>query len=138
MSSVDGETGSRPARDLLDSFLSNYWLGCSWSGTHEYFDYAKQRSWERQKVWEEPDCESQCWLQQELKRMADRRNETISKVRRARERVDELDEPGKGRRVLSPEMQAAVERLQAAMADQDHLWTGSASSSTTTTNEDLC
>ena len=121
MSSVDWETGSRLARDWLDS-LSNSWLGRSWSGTHEYFDWGQQKSWERQKVWEQPDWESQCWLQQELKRMADRRNETISKVRRARERVDELDEPGKGRRVLSPEMEAAVERLQAAMAAQDHQW----------------
>ena len=83
------------------------------SGTQEYFDNGQQTSWE-QTSWEQKTC----WLKQELKRLADRREETIIQVQRARARVDEFDDDGSQNRdrVLTPGMEAAVDWLQAAMA----------------------
>ena len=90
------------------------------SGTHQYFDREQQTSWEQPTSWEQQTC----WLKQELKRLADRREETIIKVRRARAWVDEFDADGSmhPNRVLTPGMEDAVERLQAAMANQDRQW----------------
>ena len=71
------------------------WLGPSWSGTYEYFvpQQTYFETWEQPQrqpeldSWWQPPWESQCSLKQELKRLADRRNQTINEVRRAREKV---------------------------------------------------
>ena len=90
------------------------------SGTHQYFDREQQTSWEQPTSWEQQTC----WLKQELKRLAGRREETINEVGCARALVDEFDADGSmhPNRVLTPGMEDAVERLQAAMANQDRQW----------------
>ena len=89
------------------------------SGTQEYFDNGQQTSWE-QTSWEQKTC----WLKQELKRLADRREETTIEVQSARAWVDEFDADGSmhPNRVLTTGMEDAVERLQAAIANQDRHW----------------
>ena len=78
---------------------------------------------EQQTSWRQPPWAFQCWLKRELKCLADRRNQTINEVRRAREKVHDLDAAGEARnRVLTDTMQAAVERLQETMANLDHQW----------------
>ena len=87
------------------------------SGTHPNFDREQQTSREQPTSWQQT-----CWLKQ-LKRLADRREETTIEVQRARAWVDEFDDGSQNRdRVLTPGMEAAVERLQAAMAAQDRQW----------------